>query len=160
MFATRGDAKPISDIYAENGCHLTPAGKGARVPGWQRLRTYLADGPACPHHRALGWATCPMAHLFSTLEDFYRTLSDLPHATKGDPEDADSDGEDHLPDCARYFLINLGSGPSWPDVPPPEEPLFPGAEALESRGPFAWRQAEDAPERDPRQGSTQRPPWA
>ena len=160
MFATRGDAKPISDIYAENGCHLTPAGKGARVPGWQRVRTYLADGPACPHHRAQGWAVCPMMHMFSTLEEFYRTLSDLPHATKGDPEDADSDGEDHLPDCARYLLINLGSGPSWPDVEPPKESLLNGVELLEPRGPFAWRPDDDAPERDPRQGALQRPPWA
>jgi hypothetical protein len=110
MFATRGDARPISAIYAENGVRLTPAGKGARVPGWQRVRTYLAEAPACLHHRALGWETCPMLHMFSTLGDFYRTLSDLPHATKGDPEDADTDAEDHLPDCARYLLINLGGG--------------------------------------------------
>ena len=110
MFATRGDAKPISTVYRENGCHLTPADKGARVPGWQRLRTYLAEAPACLHHRAMGWETCPMMHIFSTLKEFYRTLSDIPHAVKGDPEDADSDGEDHLPDCARYLLINLGGG--------------------------------------------------
>lgn len=114
MWATRGDARPISDIYAENGCHITPAGKGSRVTGWQRVRTYLDDGPACPHHRAIGWETCPMMHMFSTLEDFYRTLSDLPHASKGDPEDADSNGEDHLPDCARYLLVNLGGGPQFP----------------------------------------------
>jgi hypothetical protein len=110
MWATRGDAKPIASVYADNGVHLTPAGKGARVPGWQRLRSYLGDGPACPHHRALGWDECPMLHMFSTLTEFYRTLSDLPHATKGDPEDADSDGDDHLPDAARYLLINVGGG--------------------------------------------------
>ena len=55
-----------------------------------------------------------MMHIFSALQDFYRTLSDLPHADRGDPEDANSDGEDHLPDCARYMLINLGGGAeSW-----------------------------------------------
>ena len=60
------------------------------------------------------WETCPMMHIFSALQDFYRTLSDLPHADRGDPEDANSDGEDHLPDCARYMLINLGGGAeSW-----------------------------------------------
>lgn len=78
------------------------------MPGWQRLRTYLAEGSACLHHRAAGWDTCPMMHVFSTLGEFYRTLSDLPHATNGDPEDADTDADDHLPDCARYLLINLG----------------------------------------------------
>jgi hypothetical protein len=160
MWATRGDAKPIAEVYAENGVHLTQANKGSRVTGWERLRSYLKDGPACPHHRAAGWTLCPMMHVFSTLTEFYRTLSDLPHATKGDPEDADTDGEDHLPDCARYLLINLGGGPSWPDIPPPEEPAFPGLDHLESRGPFAWRPDGDAPERDPRQGTVQRPPWA
>jgi hypothetical protein len=110
MWATRGDAKPISTVYRENGVHLTPANKGARVTGWQRVRSYLAEAPACLHHRAMGWEACPRMHIFATLKDFYRTLSDLPHATKGDPEDADTDAEDHLPDCARYLLINLGGG--------------------------------------------------
>ena len=110
MFATRGDARPISAIYSANGVHLVPASKGSRVTGWQRVRSYLADAPACLIHREMGWESCPRAHLFSTLEIFYRTLADLPHATKGDPEDADTDAEDHLPDCARYLLINLGSG--------------------------------------------------
>ena len=110
MWATRGDARVITDVYAENGVYLTRANKGSRVIGWQRLRSYLADGPACPHHRAMGWDTCPMLHMFSTLKDLYRTLSDLPHAESGDPEDADTHGEDHLPDCARYLLINIGGG--------------------------------------------------
>jgi hypothetical protein len=110
MFATRGDAKAISTVYSENGVYLTRANKGARVTGWERLRTFLADGPACPHHRALGWGECPMLHIFSTCADFYRTLSDLPRASRGDPEDADTDSEDHLPDCARYLVINLGGG--------------------------------------------------
>lgn len=115
MWATRGDAKPIADVYADEGVHLTPAGKGSgsRITGWQRLRSYLAEAPACPHHRAKGWDTCPKMHVFSTLEDFNRTLADLPHATKGDPEDANTDAEDHLPDCARYLLTNLGSGPEF-----------------------------------------------
>jgi hypothetical protein len=120
MWATRGDAKPIATVYGENGCHLTPAGKGSRVNGWQRVRSYLQDGPACPHHRALGWSVCPKMHLFDTLPEFYRTLSDLPHATKGDPEDADTSSEDHLPDAARYLLINLGGGPDFPIMNDPQ----------------------------------------
>jgi hypothetical protein len=103
---------------------------------------------------------CPMMHIFSTCPEFYRTLSDLPHAAKGNPEDAATDGEDHLPDAARYLLINLGGGPSWPDVTPPKESPFDGVELLEPRGQFAWRPDEDAPERNPKQGALQRPPWA
>jgi hypothetical protein len=113
MWATRGDAKPISDIYAENGVHLTEAGKGAgsRIIGWQRIHSYLDNGPACPHHRALGWTECPMLHIFDTVENLWRELRDLPHATKGDPEDADTTASDHAADGLRYLLINLGTAP-------------------------------------------------
>ena len=111
MWATRGDAKPIAQVYAENGVHLAQAGKGpgSRVTGWQRVRSYLKEGSACPHHRAQGWDTCPMLHMFSTVPELYRELSDLPHATKGDPEDADTTADDHASDALRYLLINLGN---------------------------------------------------
>lgn len=112
MWATRGDAKPIASVYADNGVHLTKAGKGAgsRVNGWQRVHSYLGEGPACAHHRAQGWDTCPRLHLFSTVAELYRELSDLPHATKGDPEDADTTADDHASDALRYLLTNLGTG--------------------------------------------------
>ncbi|MEE6264884.1 hypothetical protein V2E29_04385 [Streptomyces diastatochromogenes] len=111
MWATRGDARPIADVYATEGVSLTAAGKGAgsRVIGWQRVHSYLADGPACPHHRAQGLEECPRLHIFSTCTELYRELSNLPHATKGDPEDADSSTDDHLCDSLRYLLTNLGN---------------------------------------------------
>lgn len=136
MWATRGDAKPIAGVYADEGVHLAPAGKGAgsRVNGWQRVRSYLAEGPACPHHRAQGWETCPRLHLFSTVTELYRELSDLPHATKGDPEDADTTADDHAADAIRYLLANLGSGPEFVvlDETVGKEPI---AEALQPLGP-------------------------
>lgn len=145
MWATRGDAKPISDIYAENGVHLTQAGKGAgsRVTGWQRVRSYLKEGPACPHHRAQGWTTCPMVHIFDTVTELYRELSDLPHATKGNPEDADTDADDHASDAFRYLLTNLGTGPEFPVLDVPVDELV--AEVLQPLGPtMAYRPAEPA----------------
>ena len=162
LWSVTGEGKASAEIYAENGVFLTPAtkGPGSRVTRVRRMRTYLADAPACAHHRAMGWSSCPLAHFFPRCENLIRTLPVLPHATKGDPEDVDTHAEDHAYDAASYLMIMMGGGPSWPDVPPPQEPLFPGAEALESRGPFAWRTPEDAPERDPRQGAVQRPPWA
>ncbi|MFE3577854.1 hypothetical protein [Streptomyces vinaceus] len=128
MWATRGDAKPISAVYADHGVHLTAAGKGAgsRVTGWQRVRSYLAEKPACPHHRALGWATCPGLHLFSTVTELYRELSDLPHATKGDPEDADTTADDHSCDSLRYLLTNLGVGPEFLVLDEASEPAADG----------------------------------
>lgn len=113
MWATRGDAKPIADVYADNGVYLTKAGKGpgSRVQGWQRWRTFLADGPACAHHRAQGRETCPKLHMFSTCVDTFKELRDLPHAVTGDPEDADPRAPDHLADAGRYLLLNIESAP-------------------------------------------------
>ena len=113
MWATRGDAKPISAVYAENGVHLTPAGKGGRVAGWQRLHSQLADAPACSHHRAQGWDSCPRLHIFHNCKELLRELPALPHATTGDPEDADTTGSDHAMDALRYLAINLGTESRW-----------------------------------------------
>jgi Terminase large subunit, T4likevirus-type, N-terminal len=165
MWNVVGDAKVMADVYAENGVYLTKAGKGpgSRVTGWQRIRSYLAEKPACPHHRALGWDSCPGMHIFSTCENFYRTLADLPHATAGNPEDADTKSEDHLPDCARYLLINLGTGPDFPllgDIPGQSI-----AEQLQPLGQFAVRQPDDGlpwawGDDDEPRPTVQRSPWA
>jgi hypothetical protein len=129
MWATRGDAKPVATVYAENGVPLTPAGKGGRVPGWQRVHSYLAEAPACAHHRAAGWDTCPLLHVFTTCTELVRTLPALPHATSGDPEDADTKAEDHAPDSLRYLLINLGNEARFhfPAPTPVARPLDPAA---------------------------------
>lgn len=120
MWATRGDAKPIAEVYSDNGVELTKAGKGAgsRVHGWQRWRSYLAEGPACAHHRSLGWDTCPRLHIFDTCPELFKELRDLPHAVTGDPEDADPRAPDHASDAGRYLLINL-EAPTNADLFPP-----------------------------------------
>lgn len=56
---------------------------GAMPPGF-RLRRAL------PHHRAQGWDTCPMMHIFRTCKNLLSELENLPHAPTGNPEDADS----------------------------------------------------------------------
>lgn len=131
MWATRGDAKPIAEVYADNGVELTRAGKGAgsRVHGWQRWRSYLAEGPACSHHRALGWETCPKVHIFDTCPELFKELRDLPHAVTGDPEDADPRAPDHACDAGRYLLTNLDQ--------PQNTDLFP---------PLHWRYFRHLPE--------------
>lgn len=163
MWATRGEAKPVATVYAENGVHLTPAGKGGRVAGWQRVHSYLKEGPACAHHRALGWATCPMLHVFSTCIELIRTLPALPHAPTGDPEDADTKAEDHAPDGLRYLLINLGTGPEFVILDEaPDEQI---ARVLKALAPgVAVRQPVEMPDPwdDPEQpncGTTARSPF-
>jgi hypothetical protein len=163
MWATRGDAKPIAQVYADNGCHLTPAGKGGRVAGWQRMHSYLAEAPACPHHRAQGWKSCPKLHVFSTCEQFVTTVPDLPHATTGDPEDADTRADDHCADAARYFMINLGTGPEFTIFDEPEErPLHqpaPGMIVVPRDHNTPRRQA-DVDEDGPRPGAVTISPFA
>jgi hypothetical protein len=159
MWATRGDARPISDVYAAEGVHLTAAGKGpgSRIAGWQRLHSYLGEAPACLMHRAQGWETCPKLHIFSTCTELWRELANLPHATSGNPEDADSTADDHIADAIRYLLINLGNEPRFhfpsevvsdapeidptathPTAPPPRAPeMFGGFPVLIGGDPWA-----------------------
>jgi hypothetical protein len=172
MWATRGDAKPIADVYAENGVHLTPAGKGpgSRVAGWQRWHSYLKDGPACPHHRSLGWTACPKIHIFRTCKFLLSELPALPHAVTGNVEDSDPKAVDHALDAGRYLLTNLGGGPDFPIMEDPPG-AAPDAEVLDSFGQFAvrpehgpapWNAA--PPDKDdedpPRRGVIQKSPFA
>ena len=143
MWASRGAEKSIAAVYEENGVHLTAAGKGSgsRINGWQRIHSYLAEGPACRLHRDLGWDKCPMLHVFPQAENLIRTLPALPHAKKGNPEDADSDAEDHAPDALRYLLMNIGSGPQFLTLPDPVDPESQIA-PLPTIGRFAYRPAD------------------
>lgn len=122
MWNVLGDAKPIANIYAENGVHLEKAGKGpgSRITGWARIHSFLQEGPACPLHRALDWETCPKLHIFSPVMKLYKELTDLPHARTGNPEDADSKAPDHASDALRYMLMNLGTDSRfhWPEPAP------------------------------------------
>jgi hypothetical protein len=167
MWATRGELKSVADVYAENGCHLTKAGKGpdSRIARVQRMHTYLGEAPACPSHRAQGWETCPKVHVFPVCANLIRTLPTLPHPTTGNPEDVDTNAEDHAYDALTYALVNLGTGPVFilPDLPAAQ--LTEGVEALQQVGAFARRPDPNAPERDPDDdeaptGMTQRAPWA
>ena len=148
MWNVVGDAKVMAEIYAENGCHLTRAGKGpgSRITGWQRIRTYLSDAPACPHHRALGWDTCPRIHMFPQVENLFRELADLPHATSGNPEDSDSGASDHAADALRYLTVNLGTGPEFLALDEPVSSLAAELGPWEQRGNFAYRPDEREPE--------------
>ncbi len=147
MWATRGDARPIADIYAENGVHLEKAGKGpgSRVIGWQRWHSYLAEAPACPHHRALGWETCPKIHIFRTCPKLLWELENLPHASKGNPEDADTTAPDHAMDAGRYLLLNIGGGPRFPlhDTPDEIERISDYVTPLRPMGAFAVRESDE-----------------
>lgn len=143
MWASRGAEKSIAAVYEDNGVYLTPAGKGSgsRVSGWQRIHSYLSEAPACRLHREQGWDTCPKLHVFSGVDNLIRTLPALPHAKTGNPEDADTNAEDHAPDALRYLLVNLGSGPQFPILDAPEPAAELELQPLTPIGAFAYRPA-------------------
>lgn len=142
MWARKGEALSPADLYATEGVYLTP-GNNDRIIGWQRIHSYLADGPACDLHRALGWTTCPMMHVFTTCAEIIRTLPALPHATVGNPEDADTHADDHIPDSVRYLCMALGGGPQFVDLtlPDPDD----GIERHKPFGQFAIPHPVDGP---------------
>lgn len=170
MWDPRGDAKLLAEAYAENGVHLTKAGKGqgSRVAGWQRVHSYLAEAPACPHHRAHGWETCPRIHFFSTCRGLLTEMPALSYAKTGNPEDSDPKATDHSLDALRYLLVNLGMGPEF--LAPQEQEAAVFADELgpfEVHGNFARRTDPDAvlfsagdDEDRPPRGTTQRSPFA
>lgn len=137
MWTGRGDAKSVAQVYRDTGCVITPARKGDRVIGWQRVHSYLADGPACPHHRERGWQECPLLHVLDgRAPNLVRTLPALPYDPRK-PEDVDTHAEDHAADALRYLLINLGgSGPSFVFDDDPAA----GDLALDASGVFVVRQ--------------------
>jgi hypothetical protein len=149
MFNVSGEGKSSAAIYAENGVYLTPAGKGpgSRVTRVRRTRTYLGEAPACAHHRALGWKTCPLAHFFPQCANLIRTLPAVPHAKTGNPEDVDTNSEDHAYDGMSYLLINLGTGAEFTVFDEPEKNAVAAAiTPLEPMGAFAHQRSPDEPQ--------------
>jgi hypothetical protein len=57
----------------------------------------------------MGWDECPMLHVFENCTELIRTLPAVPYNQVGNPEDVDTDSEDHLPDALRYLLMQLGT---------------------------------------------------
>lgn len=103
-----GTHVPPAVQYIIEGCSVTKA-VNDRLSGISRFHTYLRDGPACAHHRALGWETCPMLHVFASCSDWLRTVPMLPR-DKNRPEDVDTKAEDHAYDATRYALMSPVAG--------------------------------------------------
>ncbi len=81
----------------------------SRIPGWDRMRTYLNEAPACDSHRAQGWDTCPLLHIFSTCTGIISELPNLVH-DRLRPEDLTKTSDDAA-DALRYALMALPDRP-------------------------------------------------
>ena len=85
-----------------------------REPGWEALR-----------QRLVGVDNVPMLYIGDQCEDTIRTLPVLQH-DEGDPEDLDTDAEDHAADELRYAVMSRPWRPAGvPIIPKTTYPKLP-----------------------------------
>lgn len=84
----------FAETAAKNGVYFTP-GDNKRIPGWMQV-----------HYRlAFDENGFPMMYVFKNCKAFIRTIPMLQY-DEHRPEDLDTDGEDHVADEVRYFLMS------------------------------------------------------
>lgn len=87
----------IAEDLENAGAEFIPADKksGSRRSGWEKLRQLIQAGA---QHRKEAAAL----YVFNTCRDFIRTVPVLPRSDS-DPDDVDTDAEDHIGDETRYY---------------------------------------------------------
>ena len=109
--SSRGEA--IVDAAARHGVYFSP-GDNKRIPGWMQVHFRLQFDEN-------GY---PLMYVFENCAAFRRTMFALKYSSVN-PEDLDSDGEDHVADEVRYLCmhcpLNLKSAKA--DIPIMDNPL-------------------------------------
>lgn len=103
-FSRTGVGIPIAQQYVDAGLPVRRA-LNARIDGWARVRDYLRPVEAPSEVPGEKPIVKVGLHVFSTCVNLIRTLPMLVHDQK-DPEDLDTDGEDHAADALRYGLMS------------------------------------------------------
>ena len=89
----------IADVAAKHQVYFQP-GDHKRIPGWMQM-----------HYRfAFDENGFPMMYIFNNCKAFIRTIPLLQY-DEHKPEDLDTDGEDHVADEVRYFLMSRPLSP-------------------------------------------------
>ncbi len=91
IWAAKG-GESIAETFARNGVIWQP-GDNQRVPGWQQL-----------YQRIEGDEEGPMLLSFDSCQHFNSSIPELPH-DDDNPEDIDTEAEDHVGDEARYMCM-------------------------------------------------------
>jgi hypothetical protein len=112
-----GETMAKEGVFFRQADNKRIPGRGA-MGGWDQVRARL-KGDETSDNR-------PLLYVFSTCRDLIRTLPALQH-DRDRPEDADSSGDDHAPDEARYACM---SRPYQPTKREPEKPKHLVYEAL------------------------------
>ncbi len=89
----------IVEIANQNGVYFNK-GDNQRIPGWMQVHYRLAFDKE-------GY---PMMYVFNTCKDFIRTIPELQYS-KTNPEDLDTEGEDHIADETRYMCMTRPISP-------------------------------------------------
>lgn len=97
-----------NETYAKHGVHWEPASKGpfSRIEGWNQFRMRLKATIPVP---GIGREEKGLYVVGEDCPQFLRTIPVLARSEK-DPDDADTEGEDHIADMVRYRL-RFDSGP-------------------------------------------------
>jgi hypothetical protein len=98
IYAVTDDASIGQNMESE-GVYWTPADKkaGSRKNGWELIRDRLSATANDDLEK-------PGLMVFDTCRDFIRTLPPIPRDSR-DPDDVDTDAEDHVPDEVRYRVL-------------------------------------------------------
>jgi hypothetical protein len=120
----------IAEDLVSSGLNITRA-DNARLAGWNQLRKRLA-----------GFDGKPTIYFFKTCVNTIRTLPALQH-DRHDPNDCDTEGEDHAPDTCRYICMSrpVAEDAEKPEVintaPPKMDYVL--KQHFESRERSSWR---------------------
>lgn len=109
----RDGGPSIMETFAVHQVMMRKA-DNARLSGWDKVRQHL-NGQLGPSDPSLGAA--PLLYILDCCPDTIRTLESVP-ADTDNPEDVDTDAEDHAADMVRYGVM---SRPWVIDSLPPEK---------------------------------------
>lgn len=104
IFAKIGADRSIGQVFRESGVKWQPAwnAKGSRVNGLQEIIRLLA---------------ADKLKVFSSCRHWLRTVPSIP-PSDDNPEDVDTDADDHALDCSRYGIMRRRSSPD--NAPQPD----------------------------------------
>lgn len=97
---TRGGGPSVAEEFNSHGWLVVDADND-RLQGWARVRQYLA----WRRNQAGEMELHPRLYIFDTCQNLVRTLPQMIHDEK-EPEDMDTEGEDHAVDALRYGMMS------------------------------------------------------
>lgn len=105
---SRDRGPTMASEYKKFGIKFVPADKGpfSRTRGWEEIRKYFKN--ALPTKTGLP-RELPGLYIFDTCAYFCELVPTLPRSDK-DPDDIDTDSEDHLADELRYRIRRVKRG--------------------------------------------------